>query len=110
MKILILILTVVAFGPVGCAATHYYERHSDEVTFYLKVAAARGVAFASSLDDYRLHQAEQVSNTAWKVTIASNAEFSYFYIVDGAIYIPECRFHEKDDFGSRNCVFVPEKR
>jgi hypothetical protein len=105
----ILILTVVAVGLAGCAAAHYYERHSDRVTFYLKAPAARGVAFASSLDDYRIHRAERAGSTRWKVTVASNAEFSYFYIVDGAIYVPECKFYEKDDFGSRNCIYVPEK-
>ena len=108
MKIRILQLAVVAFYLAGCAATHYHERQSDRVTFYLKVPAARGVAFASSLDDFQLHSAERVGNTRWMVTVATKSEFRYFYIVDGAVYVPECKFYEKDDFGYRNCIYVPE--
>ena len=108
MKILILQLTVVVLCLSGCTETHYHERQSDRVTFYLKVPEARGVAFASSLDDFQLHSAERVGNTRWKVTVATNSEFSYFYIVDGVVYAPDCKFYEKDDFGSRNCIYVPE--
>lgn len=108
MKIRILQLAVVAVCLAGCAATHYYERQSDRVSFYLKAPAARGVAFASSLDDFQLHRAQRVGDVRWKVTVATNSEFSYFYIVDGAVYVPECRYYEKDDFGSSNCIYIPE--
>jgi len=109
VKILILHLTVVALGLAGCAATHYYERQSDRVTFYLKVPEARGVAFASSLDAYSPHLASRVDGSRWVVSVAAGSEFRYFYIVDGAVHVPECKFYEKDDFGSRNCVYVPEE-
>ena len=109
MKILILHLTVVALCLAGCAAaTHYHERQSDRVTFYLKSPGARGVAFASSLDEYRPHLASRVDGSRWAVSVAGGSEFRYFYIVDGTVYVPECRFYEKDDFGSRNCIYVPE--
>ncbi len=107
MKILILQLTVVALCLAGCAAIHYHERQSGRVTFYLRAPEARGVGFASSLDDYQIHRAEQVNGSRWAVTVAPHAEFRYFYIVDGSVYLPECEFYEKDDFGSRNCVYVP---
>ena len=108
MRIRILQLAVVAVCLAGCAATHYHERQSDRVTFYLKAPEARGVAFASSLDDFQLHRAERVGDKRWKVTVATNSEFSYFYIVDGTVFVPECRFYEKDDFGSSNCIYIPE--
>jgi len=108
VKILILNLTIVALCLTGCAATHYHERQSDRVTLYLKMPEARQVAFASSLDDFQLHSAERLENTSWKVTVTTNSEFSYFYFVDGAVYVPECRLYEKDDFGSQNCIYVPE--
>jgi len=104
----ILQLAVVAFYLSGCAATHYHERLSDGVTFYLSVPEARGVTFASSLDAYSPHLAHKVDGSRWVVTVAAGSEFRYFYIVDGAVHVPECRFYEKDDFGSRNCVYVPE--
>ena len=108
MNIRILQLVIVTLSLFGCAATHYHERQSDWVTFYLKAPEARGVAFASSLDAYSPHKASRVSSSRWAVTVAANSEFRYFYLVDGAVHVPECRFYEKDDFGSRNCVYVPE--
>jgi len=107
VKILILQLTVVALCLAGCAATHYHERQSDRVTFYLRAPGARGVAFVSSQDDYQIHRAERVNDSRWMVTVAANSEFRYFYIVDGRVYLPECKLFEKDDFGSRNCIYVP---
>ena len=109
MKILVLHLTLIALGLAGCAAsTHYHERQSDRVTFYLKAPGARGVVFASSLDAYSPHLASKVDGSRWVVSVAASTEFRYFYIVDGAVYVPECRYYEKDDFGSRNCIYVPE--
>ncbi|MGD1973087.1 MAG: hypothetical protein PVH37_18805 [Desulfobacterales bacterium] len=108
MKILILQLMVIAQCLLGCAATHRYEIQSNRVTFYLKSPVARAVAFASSLDGYELHKAEKVGRTRWKVTVSANSEFSYFYLVDGAVHVPDCQFYEKDDFGSRNCIYVPD--
>ena len=109
MKILFLLLTVAALGLEGCAATHYYERQSDRVTFYLKAPGAQGVKFASSLDAYSPRLASKADDSRWVVSMAAGSEFRYFYIVDGAVYVPECKYYEKDDFGSRNCVYMPEK-
>jgi hypothetical protein len=108
VKILFLLLTVAAFGLEGCAATHYYERQSDRVTFYLRAPGAQQVAFACSLDEYNPHPAGKAGDSRWKVSVTAGSEFRYFYIVDGAVYVPDCKFYEKDDFGSRNCVYVPE--
>ncbi len=99
---------VAALYLAGCAAPHYHQRQSDRVTFYLKAPEARGVAFASSLDAYSPHMANKISASRWAVTVAANSEFRYFYLVDGTVYVPECKFYEKDDFGSRNCIYVPE--
>jgi hypothetical protein len=110
VKILIPYLAAAALCLAGCAAaTHYHERRSDRVNFYLKAPGARGVVFASSLDAYSPHPASKVDGSRWVVSVAAVSEFRYFYIVDGTVYVPECRFYEKDDFGSRNCVYVPEK-
>jgi hypothetical protein len=108
VKILILLLTVASLGLGGCTASHYYERKSDGVTFYLRARGARKVAFAYSLDAYRPRLASKAGDSCWVVSVTDGSEFQYFYIVDGAVYVPACKFHEKDDFGSRNCVYVPE--
>ena len=102
MKILILQLTVVALCLGGCAATHYHERQSERVTFYLRAPGAEKVEFVSSLDAYDPHRASRLKGSRWAVTVVPNSEFRYFYIVDGAVYLPECELYEKDDFGSHN--------
>ena len=109
MKRLILQLTVAALWLAGCAAAHYHERQSDRITFFLWAPGAEQVEFVSSLDAFNPHRASRLNGSRWAVTVATNSEFRYFYIVDGAVFLPECEFYEKDDFGSRNCVFVPGK-
>jgi hypothetical protein len=108
VKILFLILAVAALGLEGCTAAHYYKRQSDLVTFFLRAPGAQQVAFACSLDEYNLHPAGKADDSRWEVSVAADSEFRYFYIVDGSVYVPGCKFYEKDDFGSRNCVYVPK--
>ena len=83
MKILILQLMVIAFCLSGCAATHYHERQSERVTFYLRAPGAEKVEFVSSLDEYNPHRASRLTGSRWAVTVATSSEFRYFYIVDG---------------------------
>ena len=91
----------------GCATAHYQEREPGRVTLYLTAPGAEKVEFVSSLDAFNPHRASRLRGFRWAVTVATNTEFRYFYIVDGAVFLPECELYEKDDFGSRNCVFVP---
>lgn len=109
MKKIILQLTLTVLCLAGCAATHYYERQSELVTFYLTAPDAKRVDFVSSLDQYNPHRAGKLNGSRWAVTVAAGSEFRYFYMVDGAVFVPPCQFYEKDDFGSRNCIYVPEK-
>ena len=108
MKIFFLIMAVAALGLGGCTAAHYYERQSDRVTFYLQAPGAQQVVFACSLDEYNPHPAGKADDSRWEISVTAGSEFRYFYIVDGTVYVPGCKFYEKDDFGSRNCVYVPE--
>ena len=107
MKHLTLSLATLALLTAGCAAPHFQERRTGEVTLYLRKPDADRVEFASSLDAYSPRPADRVGGSLWAVTVAAGAEFRYFFIVDGSVVVPECEFYEKDDFGSRNCVFVP---
>ncbi len=91
----------------GCAADHYIENRQDSLAFFLNMPTAKSVNFASSVDNYTLHPANQTSSGTWQVTIALAPELKYFYIVDSATYLPDCRFKETDDFGSENCLYLP---
>jgi hypothetical protein len=91
---------------LGCAS-HYYRIQADKVIFHLEMPEATSVGFASSLDEYKLHSAQKIGKADWVITLPARSEFEYFYVVDGAVYIPECEFQAKDDFGSQNCIYVP---
>jgi hypothetical protein len=68
---------------------------------------AKIVQFASSVDNYHVHDILKSEPGFWEVSIPRQLEFKYFYIVDGVTYIPDCRFKEQDDFGKQNCIYLP---
>ncbi len=105
IKYLILI-GLFAAGLGGCASSHYVETRPDALVFFLQMDEASRVRFASSTDQFALHDATRDSSGTWSVTIPLSSEFTYFYLVDGSVYIPECRFKETDDFGSENCLYL----
>ncbi len=101
-------LTVIIMIGISGNTAHYYSVEYDTVTFYLNLAGAKHVYFAHSLDDYSPHRVKAGKDGTWEFTMKAKFEFSYFYIVDGTVYLPECQFRESDDFGSENCIFVPK--
>ncbi len=94
-------------GLTGCA-THFYRQKGDLLHIYLKTPDAETVTFAHSKDGFKLHPAEHIDSDTWRVTLPGEYEFTYFYMIDGKPFLPPCRFTEKDDFGSENCIFVPD--
>jgi predicted cupin superfamily sugar epimerase len=91
----------------GCA-NQYHRVKNNKLYFYLQKQDARIVQFACSKDGYKLHPAQKVDSRTWRIMVPSDSEFAYFYIVDGKIFLPPCPLREKDDFGSENCIFVPD--
>lgn len=103
MKGVILGLVIAALA--GCTA-HYHRTQGEVVSFFLK-KNAHEVFFASSLDQFILHPTRQNRNGLWQIEVPGAQSFRYFYLVDGALYTPDCRFKEFDDFGTQNCIFIP---
>jgi hypothetical protein len=99
-----LIISVLALS--GCAS-HYYRKNNDTVSIFLEKPDARRVYFLSSLDGYKPHEAARVDKRTWQINTSAKGEFKYFYTVDGAVYLPECRLKEQDDFGSQICIYIP---
>ena len=92
----------------GCSE-HYYKITGDQVEIYIKGPdTAETVIFFSSLDGFQPHTAEKTGNNNWRVSIAADREFSYFFSIDDEIILPKCDVCEYDDFGSKNCIFIPE--
>ena len=91
----------------GCAPRHYVLVQAETVTLYLQAPEAAKVQFASSVDQFTLRDVSKNEEGAWIVNGLNNKEFQYFYIVDGAMFVPDCRFHQNDDFGTVNCRYLP---
>jgi hypothetical protein len=107
MKRLITATLFLSIGLTGCA-NHFYQVKESLIHIYLEKPEAYTVSFASSEDGYKLRQAKKIDSRTWLVTMPVGLEFTYFYVIDGIAYVPSCRFKEKDDFGSENCVFIPD--
>lgn len=103
----LVIVTLMFFVGLGGCSTHYYRINGSKIHLYLEKPDAKSVYFASSLDGYVLHPVKQKDNGIWEVTLSLGDEFSYFYMADGILFIPPCKHKEQDDFGSENCIFVP---
>ena len=91
----------------GCAPHHFITSESDVVTVYLDAPKASKVIFVSSVDNFREHATQKNTKGLWAIENLTNREFQYFYIVDGRLYVPECQYREKDDFGAANCIYQP---
>lgn len=103
-----ILITVSLLGILsGCSTVHYIQKPANSVTLYLTRPQATRVQFASSLDDYQAHDTRKTASGRWEIDVPGNTEFKYFYIVDGRVYLPACRYRERDDFGSSDCVFIP---
>jgi hypothetical protein len=100
-------MVAVSLLCAGCA-THYYRIKADRVNLYLRMPEAEIVYFATSLDEFRLYRIKKLESGIWEVAVPATRDFTYFYKVDGIIYLPDCKLKEKDDFGDENCIFIPD--
>ena len=106
LGILIVLVAVFSIAIGGCAA-HYHVIDSGHVEMYLRAPQAQLVVLVVSSDPFQEVQARRGDSGMWKATLNRQSEFTYFYLVDGKAYLPECRLREHDDFGSSNCVLSP---
>lgn len=95
---------LMALWASGCAS-HFVRQDGVRAYFYLHCPQAHEVALATSLDDFAPHKARRSGHDLWVVTVSAEHDFSYFYLVDGKIFRPDCRIVEQDDFGGTNCVY-----
>lgn len=105
-----LALVFLAGGLQGCVPQHSVTIHAETVTLALQAPQATSVHFASSADQYALHKATSNGDGIWFINGLANREFQYFYLVDGKLFIPDCRFRQNDDFGTTNCRHLPESQ
>ncbi len=101
------VLVILLLLLAGCAQ-HYYRVNNGQVHLYLKAPEAESVYFISSLDGFRPHAISKTPRGKWGVSLPAAREFRYFYLVDGHVYHPPCKYREGDDFGAFNCIFSPD--
>jgi hypothetical protein len=102
-----MLVVMLAAALSGCAAHYDLATASGGTRLYLRLPGAREVALAASVDDYRLRPASPGFFGTWAVSVPATGEFEYFYIVDGKVYQPDCRYRQADDFGAQNCIHPP---
>ena len=100
-------IILVAWAVVGCA-NHSQKIKGGQVYLHLNDTSSRSAFFASSLDGFQRHPLTRQTKKTWLVTLPADREFTYFYIMDGQPFVPDCHYKEKDDYGSENCIFMPD--
>lgn len=101
-----MLLLLIALVLTACSS-HYLRVENGQAYLFLKVRHAQSVMFASSLDHFQWRSADKIDGQTWRITIPANIPQIYLYLVDGQLFLPECRYQEQDDFGSRNCLYIP---
>ncbi len=104
----LLIAGMVAIMLSACSTTSYsVKRYDDTISFYAKIPKAKVVYFVSNLTNLKKIKSKKESKDIWKTTLHYTGGVIRYYIVDGKIYLPPCRSYEKDDFGGRDCIYLP---
>lgn len=106
MKPWIIFPILIVLAAAGCS-THYSRVENGRVYLFLKAKNAESVQFASSIDHFQWRPAEKINRQTWRIVVAADIPQAYIYLVDDQVVLPDCRFREKDDFGSENCIYVP---
>ena len=108
MRLLLVLIGAVLILSSGCAGSnHYYKEVEEQLHIYLKYPEAEKVHFFSSLDQFQPHEALKNEKGVWDISVPSGQEITYFYIVDGEIFTPECELMAIDDLGGKNCIYLP---
>ena len=99
-----ILVVLSALLAAGCAS-HDVRQNNGQAVFYLRCSQAREVALATSLDGFVPHKTRRTGFDLWVVEVKASQDFSYFYLVDGKVLMPDCRSIQQDDFGGVTCVY-----
>jgi len=102
-----IVAVLAAVIMAGGCSSHYHSVRDGHVDVYLKAPEVQAVSLVISGDTFEQVPAARTLLGDWKATINKTGEFRYFYLVDGKIYLPDCRLKERDDFGADNCIYSP---
>ena len=98
-------LTAITLSTAACAPKHYTQLQEDSILLSYENRSASEVLFASSIDRFQLHPATRAKGSRWEIRVPMVKEFTYFYLVDSTLTLPDCQLTVFDDFGAKNCFF-----
>ena len=77
----------------GCASHPQHEARieAETVTLALRAPHAANVQLAASCNQFAPMPAKRESGGVWVVAGLANADFQYFFLVDGLVALPDCR-------------------
>ena len=102
-------LLVFSFAVMLTGCTHHYHRiEGERLYMYLDRPDAEHVELRCDFDGFQKHRAQKNDDGLWEVSLPILNDFKYFYKVNGEVFLPHCRYKEMDDFGSTNCIFLPD--
>lgn len=91
---------------LSSCATFRYTVTDEQVTLFLEKSHARSVVLYCSLNGFVEGFELKQQRGVWQLTLPAERPFTYFYKVDGVVFLPPCPVRESDDFGSESCVFT----
>lgn len=89
----------------GCARQHSVKTDGNMLIFHYLDATAKEIILATSQDNFHYHPATKIKGDLWEVGLPLVKEFTYFYIVDGQVRLPDCSDKVLDDFEGKNCFY-----
>lgn len=92
----------------GCATSYSCKVVNNELNIVINKPETEKIFFLSSLDGFKRHEIFQNNKGLWEITLPADRDFRFFFIADESIFLPECNQREIDDFGSENCVYIPD--
>ncbi|NNG00087.1 MAG: hypothetical protein HKM93_11955 [Desulfobacteraceae bacterium] len=88
----------------GCSSLPVPD--NNLAVFSIRAPGATEVDFFCSCDGFEPRPAARGSDLAWSVSVSADRDFSYFFVVDGRVSLPDCSARETDDLGATSCIFM----
>lgn len=105
MSAFLLLLLPAMAGSTGLE--HVLVPDGRHVRMILRAPGASTVRFACSLDGFRPRDTRTKDWKTWEIRMPSRKSFSYFFLVDGRAWVPDCACREPGDYGAGNCIYEP---
>ena len=105
MKKTLALLALLAVMAQGCASVNSSRQPDGQVELTFFKPFASSVVLCTSTAGFEPLPPVSRKLGNWQFSVPGHETFSYFFLVDGEAYVPDCVYREQDDFGRYNCIF-----